>query len=406
MLKYSDLCKAGICTIKRIPFHVCKELTVIYIVTGRLKFTTVSGAQILHEGQIEILNVEEPIMLESESESCRVIYFSFDHAFLKSKNTDFECVTYNCNICNFFSAIAPKKNIDVLTNMMLQTVRAIYANEPYAELKTRVEDLLDYIMKYFDDVGHLFSGDLEENIRKERFQRISSYMISNVTKKIPLNDIAKNEYLSVPYLSKEYALRLGKNYNVVSNYYKTIDAVIQLLDTDNTLTYIAETSGFSSIRYYNKAFTNYLGCLPSKFRSLYKGKTWDAADEKITMQEFDQMSGSPIKQATQTIIKVELQTENQGLCRYTFTGYAEKPQTYTLIIDGAKNLKKGIIMHIDDELNRYLGDMTAHDFSDEVNVFKKMQGIRHEVRYLEASESEVKTTLCGKWYVELYIVVV
>ncbi len=81
---------------------------------------------------------------------------AFDHAFLKNKNTDFECVTYNCNICNFFSAIAPKKNIDVLTNMMLQTVRAIYANEPYAKLKTRVEDLLDYIMKYFDDVGHSF----------------------------------------------------------------------------------------------------------------------------------------------------------------------------------------------------------------------------------------------------------
>ena len=212
--------------------------------------------------------------------------------------------------------------------------------------------------------------------------------------------------MSVPYLSKEYALRLGKNYNVVSNYYKTIDAVIQLLDTDNTLTYIAETSGFSSIRYYNKAFTNYLGCLPSKFRSLYKGKTWDAADEKITMQEFNQMSNSPTKQATQTIIRVMLQTENQGLCRYTFTGYAERPQTYTIIIDGAKNLKKGMIMHIDDELNRYLGDMTAHVLSDEVNVFKKMQGIRHEVRYLEASESEVKTTLCGKWYVELYIVVV
>lgn len=56
--------------------------------------------------------------------------------------------------------------------------------------------------------------------------------------------------------------------------------------------------------------------------------------------------------------------------------------------------------------HQYLGNMPAHDLSDEVNEFKKMQGIRHEVRYLEASESEVKTTLCGKWYVELYIVVV
>lgn len=51
------------------------------------------------------------------------------------------------------------------------------------------------------------------------------------------------------------------------------------------------------------------------------------------------MSGSPTKQATQTIIRGDYQEENQGSCRYTFTGYAEKPQTYTLIIDGAKNLK-------------------------------------------------------------------
>lgn len=90
------------------------------------------------------------------------------------------------------------------------------------------------------------------------------------------------------------------------------------------------------------------------------------------------MSGSPTKQATQTIIRVALQTENQGLCRYTFTGYAERPQTYTIIIDGAKNLEKGMIMHIADELNRYLGYMTAHDLSDEVNVFKKNE--RHSPR--------------------------
>lgn len=55
------------------------------------------------------------------------------------------------------------------------------------------------------------------------------------------------------------------------------------------------------------------------------------------------MSGSPTKQATQTIIRAVLQTENQGLCRYTFTGYAERPQAYTIIIDGAKNLKRGTV---------------------------------------------------------------
>lgn len=55
------------------------------------------------------------------------------------------------------------------------------------------------------------------------------------------------------------------------------------------------------------------------------------------------MSGSPIKQPTQTIIRVGYQEENHDSCRYTFTGYAEKPQTYTLIIDGAKNLKRGTV---------------------------------------------------------------
>ena len=58
MLNYPGLCKGGVAENKSAPFHICKELTIIIILSGRLHFTTVAGSQILETGQTEIINVK------------------------------------------------------------------------------------------------------------------------------------------------------------------------------------------------------------------------------------------------------------------------------------------------------------------------------------------------------------
>ena len=254
MLKIDNLCKCGVADIKYIPFHVCKNLSIIHVISGAIEVRCVSGIFRIESGQTEIFNVKEPIMLTGLPDA-RVLYLCFDDSYLSTYGINFECVTYNCNGDNFFAAKAKPEHVASLFTMMVRCVRDIVKEDLRACITNDLDDILNYVIENFDDIGHLFDGTGNLAFSKERFKRISAYMISHVSERISLNDIARQEFLSVPYLSKEFKEHLEQGYIRVMNYYRTINSVIQLLDTDNTLTYIAENSGFSSVRYYNKIFT-------------------------------------------------------------------------------------------------------------------------------------------------------
>ena len=394
MLNYPGLCKGGVAEIKSAPFHICKELTIIIILSGRLHFTTVAGSQILETGQTEILNVKEPVMLKGEP-ACTVAYFSFASDFLEKTNMNFEWVTYNCNICNFFGVPAKKKHIDLLTRLTVQAVTAMKEGKALSQVEQKAGEILDLIMEKFDDVGHVFSESAQLDISKERFQRISAYMIEHVSERMSLNDIAQNEYLSIPYLSKEFTKKLEKNYNAILNYYRTINAVIQLLDTEDTLTCIAESSGFSSIRYYNKVFKDFMGCLPSKFRSFYKGKEWDVTD-------FDSARLAQIaKGATDTAQLLEF-TESHKIQHFMFQGFSEQMETRNYQLSN-KSTEKKVILLIDDEIGRR-ADELAEALLCNGKEKERIVGLRKEVHQLTAEQNNLQVTVQGSWSVEIYVI--
>ena len=287
MKLYSSLCKCGLVFVDQIPFRICKELTVIYVLSNDLVMRTVSGDFRMHPGDIEIINVLEPVELIAPEKPAEVLFFSFDKAWLDTIDFNFESVTYNCNICNFFSAQADRGSVGRLKQMMLQICDRMTQEEDYDAVKSDVEEFLGYIRQNFDDVAHLFSTESKQESKK-RVQMLSEYMIEHVSDKISLDDLSSVVYVSKQYLSKLFSNKLGKNYQDVINYYRVINAVIQLLETDNTLTYIAETSGFSSVNYYNKVFKTYLHCLPSKFRSMYKNAEQGVRFAEITEEQLGQ----------------------------------------------------------------------------------------------------------------------
>ena len=80
---------------------------------------------------------------------------------------------------------------------MLSIVMDMVKNEPYQKVNRKSEELIMYIIKNFDDVSYAFEKESDQNIDKERFKRISEYMIGHVAERVSLSDIAQNEYLDV-----------------------------------------------------------------------------------------------------------------------------------------------------------------------------------------------------------------
>ncbi len=358
---YPSLCRSGIAVIHQIPFHVCKELTLIHILENDLCFTTVAGSQVLQAGQTEILNVKEPVEMSAveESSPCRVLYYSFAKEYLETIDYNFENVTYNCNICNFFGVAAPQVYIDALTRKLLELATAMAANTGEIRVRQKTDELLAYVRNHFDDVAHIFTRRNGLEASKERFQRISEYMISHVSEKMSLGDIAASEYLSSPYLSREFASKLERNYNDVLNYYRTINAVIQLLDTDDTLTFIAERSGFSSVRYYHKVFSDFLGCLPSKFRSMYKGRVARVKEEPLDASLLWQLSG---KESESVSITLSFASDEQ-FAEIAIENDQPWRRDYLFFMKDAADWRKLIVVDCEDESVRQarniMGNMKA-----------------------------------------------
>ncbi len=277
MLSSCGLYRAGVVNIEEIPFHICKSLVIIYVNKGEIELSTTSGATVLKEKSIDFLNVKEPIMMKKVSENAELIFVSFEEEFLKNFEINFENVTFNCNLSNFFEATATDENKIELKIKFASLLSSIYSKKEIFLIEEEMKKIIEFIVATFDDVSNLFSVGYKDATIKDRFCRISEYMIDNVSNKMSLSDIADREHLSLQYLSREFSEKLNKTYNEVINYYRVINAIIQLLDSDNNLTYIGENSGFSSIRHYNKTFREIMGCLPSTFRKSYygrKSKVW------------------------------------------------------------------------------------------------------------------------------------
>ena len=282
--EYYDICKFGCLSIKSTPFHVLQGLAIIMIIEGELKFTTVGTTTMLTEGQIEIINVKEPVKLEAVADECRLWFLYFERIFVDSIRDDFEYVLYNCNEGNFFGVKASKEQIDLLKRKFLAMLTAGEEGENSITIEKMARDILEFIWPNFNVVEYMFADKTESG---ERFKDISIYMFKNIEKKFSLGNIAQNVYLSAPYLSREFSLNLKKTCSEIINYYRTINVVIQLIDTDKTLSYIAETSGFSSTTYYNKVFLKFLGCSPSKFRAANKNQRFHYVVEPLKLQELE-----------------------------------------------------------------------------------------------------------------------
>ena len=98
--------------------------------------------------------------------------------------------------------------------------------------------------------------------------KITEYINANYSKKISLDDIAKNVYLSRSYISTVFKAEMGVS---ITDYIRSvrIERSKQLL-LDNTvrLVEVSGACGFDDQSYFTKVFHNAVGVTPKRFRDL------------------------------------------------------------------------------------------------------------------------------------------
>lgn len=93
-----------------------------------------------------------------------------------------------------------------------------------------------------------------------------TYIEGNYTADISLSSMADALGYDFRYLSRIFSRTFGVNFKTLVNQYRCDHAKTLILDSDATLSEIALTSGFQSIRSFNRVFREITGDYPSALR--------------------------------------------------------------------------------------------------------------------------------------------
>lgn len=253
--------------IRRKPFHLCKNLRIVYVLKGEITLEFVAGKATVREGEAEILNIEEPVAFCGGTEGNAVLIFEFDGNAARAAQPLIDKALYNCNTTLFYPSQTKRRYQEQLISKLLLIYNLYVSTEDYSLIRKTSHEIMNLVVDKFHDLKNMLTKTDVSEANLNRFLRIYQAIYLNAPGKLNLKEIAEKEYVSVQYLSKEFNERLNMNFKATVEYYKVIQAARYLITTDMSVTLVSESSGFSAPRYFYKQFSNYLKCTPMEFRT-------------------------------------------------------------------------------------------------------------------------------------------
>lgn len=98
---------------------------------------------------------------------------------------------------------------------------------------------------------------------------VANYIQHHLSEPITAEDIAKELYLSRPYLSRKFIEETGESLTDFILKEKTEEAKRLLRYSDKSLTAISNYLGFSSQSHFSRVFKKYTNCAPGEYREKY-----------------------------------------------------------------------------------------------------------------------------------------
>lgn len=118
------------------------------------------------------------------------------------------------------------------------------------------------VCREFLKKGTLYNAEKEKSFIYD----IVSYMEHNFQKEFTLATVAEAFGYEYHYLSRQFHHYFHMNFKEFLNIYRIDYAMDQLTHTDTSITDIAHSAGFQTVRTFNRVFLKQTGMTPSEFR--------------------------------------------------------------------------------------------------------------------------------------------
>ncbi len=162
---------------------------------------------------------------------------------------------------NMIYSAMHKKDISVQTVYNINDLHDLSSIRSYSLLQKKVKKIINIGIEYFNE-------NSENNpviIRK-----IQDYIKGNFKDKVSRKDIASHVYLNPAYLSRLFKKETGMTLTEYVTELRVAEAKRLLVETDNTITAIAEDIGYYNYSYFSKIFREIVGVTAGEYRKNYQ----------------------------------------------------------------------------------------------------------------------------------------
>ncbi|HIV79572.1 MAG TPA: AraC family transcriptional regulator [Candidatus Avanaerovorax faecigallinarum] len=253
------------------PVHYHQDIEFVYVLRGTILLKNGYYTYTLKEGDIFINSGHEVHGLLHTEERNLVAVIQVSNWFFTRYFPSLPLACFRT-----YTRDEGNTRLDNLRYMMLQ-ILLNYCRRSFnykSKCTLLMVDVIEYINKWFNLFA--FDGDTVVNSGSDdpiiigRISRIITYIYANHSGRITLDDIAAGEHLSSYYISHLIKDYMGISFQEFLCFARVESSEIQLLETDDKISAVARSAGFSTTAYYEKYFRKWFHTSPSEHREKLK----------------------------------------------------------------------------------------------------------------------------------------
>lgn len=260
---------------KEVHFHSYVEI--IYVIKGDVHLAIEDEKYLMNKDDITLINKNSNHSIKTSQDSI-LVSFQIDYIELckfAEKNS----------VILKEGQIIDKGNINYIKlRESLNSLLICFLNnrKRVVFLNLQIQLISEIIERFIIDSNEY----LDKNINNKYFERvdkIKDYINSNYKESITLNNLADQQFLSVPYLSKFIKEQFGMTFTEYLNGVRLNYALEDLINTNLPITRIALENGFSTTFLFNKCFKEAYKTTPNEYRKKLRqdNKIKDTIDNEV-----------------------------------------------------------------------------------------------------------------------------
>ena len=246
--------------------HLHRDFEVNLILKGAAEIRSQGTVHDAREGDFFVFDPYQPHELRAEGEAVRILSMQISPGFFAGFFPKMESVRFGTVI--FPHTSSPRHQ--AIYRLILESTRLYCRKAPFYELDC-AQKISALVRALLDISPFTVIRDADrpaQRTRQERVRFLSERIERGCCEKLLLGDLARELGVNLYYLSHFFHDNFGMSFQEYLSKLRCEKARSELLRTDRSLLDISLSCGFSSPKYFQRAFLAQYGTTPRAYRKL------------------------------------------------------------------------------------------------------------------------------------------